>query len=245
MWCISIVFLEHLQWLQLYITAHKNVTCQSDFIHPYNVLSSVKQLSPFKSILIVWHTMTDSDSRAGAGVRFAGVQPADWTGHDGCRWGDAPVLNYSPHIHLAVPIIQDSVHERSLPASPSCEKWVMEFKGTRSLVALHSRWHRLRLSVPPNMQYVCVCNSVSRSEIREAVWECVSVNQKTSIITFSAGIKAAPRSPRVFLSLSVSSLNLAYILPHDFPLEIKIYECRFAAKLTRSLTDRSCNDHAT
>lgn len=58
-------------------------------------------------------------------------------GNAGWR-GEAPVLNYSPHIHLAVPIIQGSVHERSLPARPSCEKWVMEFKGTHSLLALHS-----------------------------------------------------------------------------------------------------------
>lgn len=31
--------------------------------------------------------------------------------------GGAPVFSYSPHIHLAVPIIQGSVHERAMPAS--------------------------------------------------------------------------------------------------------------------------------
>lgn len=33
------------------------------------------------------------------------------------RGGGAPVFSYSPHIHLAVPIIQGSVHERAMPAS--------------------------------------------------------------------------------------------------------------------------------
>lgn len=31
--------------------------------------------------------------------------------------GGAPVFRHSPHIHLAVPIIQGSVHERAMPAS--------------------------------------------------------------------------------------------------------------------------------
>lgn len=116
------------------------------------------------------------------------------------------------------------------PASPSCEKWVMEFKGTHSLVALHSSamaslgfLFLVTHGSSSNSSNVCVCNSVSCSEILKAVWECVSVNQKTFIITFSAGIKAVAHSPNV--SLSVCLLRkLAYILPHDLPLEIKIYE---------------------
>lgn len=50
---------------------------------------------------------------------------------------EASVFNYSPHIHLAVPIIQGSTSAWALLTSPSCEKWVMKFKGTSSPISVH------------------------------------------------------------------------------------------------------------
>lgn len=101
------------------------------------------------------------------------------------------------------------------PASPSCEKWVMEFKGAHSLVVLHSRFASLLAAFHPTcntqQRCVCVCNSVSCSEIHEAVWEFVWVNHKTFITTLC-----------VCVSVRLLETKLAYILPHDFPLEIKI-----------------------
>lgn len=118
---------------------------QSPLISSIHILSSAKQLSPFTSVLIFTNTMTDSDSRTVlvwdllvCSQLTGPTTPAGLL----AGGGEAPVFNHSPHIHLAVPIIQGSVRERCAPcqpASPSCEKWVMEFKGTRrSLVAPHS-----------------------------------------------------------------------------------------------------------
>lgn len=147
-----------------------------------------------------------------AAVKFAGVQPADCNRHAERQagGGGAPVFSHSPHIHLAVPIIQGSVHTRSLPAShpasPSCEKWVMEFKGTCSLVILHSRLSWLFLPTHGCSSSVCVClrSVASCSEIHKAVSESVSLSQKTFITLY------------VCISLGLCG-KLPCILPHDLP----------------------------
>lgn len=133
-------------------------------------------------------------------------------------WGEAPVLNYSPHIHLAVPIIQGSVHKRSLPASPSCEKWVMEFKGAHNICCTAQLLAMLWLSVPPQRAAaVDVQLCVLQWNLQGC---CVNDLEDIHYHVLSAGIKAAAHAPCVSPSLSL--LKLAQILTSTW-LEIKIY----------------------
>lgn len=134
----------------------------------------------------------------------AGAQPADSSAgrrREGTGEG-SPVFSHSPHIHLAVPIIQGSVHEHALPASPSCEKWVMEFKGARSLVAAACGCFLANTQMPRTC--VCVCSSVSCSEIHKAVFGmCVS---ESEVLPHLSGC--------VCISVCLLS-KLPYILPHN------------------------------
>ena len=162
--------------------------------------------------------MTDSSS--GTGLVWDLLVCSQLTGLTGEGGLQLPILNDSPHIHLAVPIIQGSVHERSLPA-PAVKSGSWNLKAhaalSRCTVALAPFWlfdsfqHEAAASATAVALCVCVCvcvcNCVSCSEMHKAVWECVSVNLKTFITTFSAGMKPVAHSLSVCLSLSVSSVN--------------------------------------
>ncbi|KAJ4928991.1 hypothetical protein JOQ06_004612 [Pogonophryne albipinna] len=85
-----------------------------------------------------------------------------------CHGGDRRIPPFTSPSLCLVPIIQGSVHERSLSAIPSCEKWVMEFKVTRCLVALRS--HRFGFSGPPESRHAGKAYGVPRHESK-----CIAV----------------------------------------------------------------------
>lgn len=197
---------------------------QSHLISSIHILSSAKQLSPFKSVLIFTNTMTDSDSRTALvwdllvcsqltePTTLAGLLAGLLAGG-----GEAPVFNHSPHIHLAVPIIQGSVRERCAPcqpASPSCEKWVMEFKGTqRSLVAPHS--HSGTAPAFCSSQHAAATAAVCGC-VRAILVPAVKSTRLFGNVCQWIRRHSLSRSVGVSLSLSLSVCllcKLAYILP--------------------------------
>lgn len=143
--------------------------------------------------------------------------------------GGAHVLNYSSPINLAVPIIQGSMHEQSLPASPSCEKWVMDFKGTHNLAALHSRIGATLARTP---------SQHTPAPAAAAAVCAVLVPAEKSTRLFGNVCQWVIAYYHIFCMFTKCVSLCLPICPHDFPLGIKIYELSFAVKLICSLTDQ-------